>query len=176
MPAPVALKFSRVQGENKRVEVVEVRRVVATNLHGAFSEWETQACYLTRCENYLYSLSINLGPVQGPLTRNQYFDYVAPVKAKLGLPEQPRAIVFHQKNNREHAHLIRLDLKDSARSGWTQTADYSHSGHSVGPSIEARSPKLAKDYDRTANPSNDNKAQERIKHRRQWTWGLYQSC
>lgn len=94
------------QHDNEEMILVDVRGAVADDLHGAFAEWEAQAHALTRCENYLYSLSINPDPKQGPLTREQYADYIARVETKLGLTDQPRAVVFHTKYGREHCHVV----------------------------------------------------------------------
>ena len=76
------------------------------DLPGAFAEWEAQAHALTRCKNYLYSLSINPDNRQGELTREQYFDYIARAEERLGLSDQPRAVVFHIKHGREHCHVV----------------------------------------------------------------------
>jgi hypothetical protein len=92
--------------DNELVEVMEVFGAIAPDLHGAFAEWEAQAHALTRCENYLYSLSVNPDPAQDPLNREQYFDYINRVEDKLGLTGQPRAIVFHSKYGREHCHVV----------------------------------------------------------------------
>lgn len=94
------------QHDNEEMILVDVRGAVADDLHGAFAEWEAQAHTLTRCENYLYSLSINPDPRQGPLSREQYFDYIARVENRLGLSEQPRAVVFHTKYGRAHCHVV----------------------------------------------------------------------
>ncbi|KRT56444.1 relaxase/mobilization nuclease domain-containing protein [endosymbiont of Ridgeia piscesae] len=98
--------------DNEMVELVEVNGAIAQDLHGAFAEWEAQAHALTRCENYLYSLSVNPDPAQDPITRDQYFDYIRRVEEKLGLTDQPRAVVFHSKYGREHCHVIwsRIDV------------------------------------------------------------------
>lgn len=92
--------------DNEYVEIADVRGAIARDLHGAFAEWEFQADTLTRCKNYLYSLSLNPDPEQGRLTREQYLDYLARVEDKLGLSEQPRAVVFHIKDGREHCHAV----------------------------------------------------------------------
>ena len=97
--------------ENERLEVVQVRGAVARDLHGAFAEWEAQAHTLTRCTNYLYSLSINPDQRQGRLTKDQYLDYIERTESRLGLSGQPRAIVFHIKKDRhgvprEHCHVV----------------------------------------------------------------------
>lgn len=92
--------------DNEYMEVAELRGAIAQDLHGAFAEWEAQAHALTKCENYLYSLSINPDPEQGPLTRDQYKDYIDRAEQKLGLSGQPRAVVFHIKDGREHCHVV----------------------------------------------------------------------
>jgi len=65
-----------------------------------------QAEDLTRCTQYLYSLSINPDPRQGRLSRDQYMDYIARTEDMLGLTGQPRAVVFHEKYGREHCHVV----------------------------------------------------------------------
>lgn len=92
--------------DNELAELAHIRGAVAEDLHGAFKEWEVQADTLTRCRKYLYSLSINPDPAQGPLTRDQYMDYIARAEEVLGLKEQPRAVVFHIKDGREHCHVV----------------------------------------------------------------------
>lgn len=91
--------------DNELVELAEVRGAIAPDMHGAFAEWEAQAHALTKCKNYLYSLSVNPDPKQDPLTREQYFDYIKRVEEELGLTDQPRAVVFHIKYGREHCHV-----------------------------------------------------------------------
>ena len=99
--------------DNEYVEIAEVRGAVARDLHGAFAEWEVCAHAMTCCRNYLYSLSVNPDPAQGQLTRAQYRDYIDRVEGKLGLSGQPRAIVFHIKEGREHCHVVwsRIDTE-----------------------------------------------------------------
>jgi len=99
--------------DNEQVELAHVRGAIAKDLHGAFAEWEVQAHSLTRCQKYLYSLSVNPDPRQGPLTRAQYFDYIGRAEERLGLAGQPRAVVFHVKEGREHCHVVwsRIDAE-----------------------------------------------------------------
>lgn len=91
--------------DNDRVEVAEVRGAIAPDLHGAFAEWSATAKG-TRCRKYLYSLSVNPDPEQGPLTRAQYRDFIDRAEQELGLTGQPRALVFHVKHGREHCHAV----------------------------------------------------------------------
>lgn len=93
---------------NSRVEVAELRGFAGVNLHEAFAEIEAIASG-TRAEEYLYSLSVN--PTE-PMTREQYGRAIDRVEGKLGLTDQPRAVVFHVKEGREHAHVVwsRIDV------------------------------------------------------------------
>lgn len=99
--------------DNEYVEVAEVRGAIADDLHGAFAEWEVLAVNLTRCRNYLYSMSVNPDPDGGPLAREQYLDYVQRAEKALGLEGQPRAVIFHIKEGREHCHVVwsRIDAR-----------------------------------------------------------------
>ena len=78
-------------------------------LWARFSEFKAHANG-TRCTDYLYSVSIN---PSAPLTREQYFSAIQEIEARLGLADQPRAVVFHVKDGREHAHVVwsRIDLE-----------------------------------------------------------------
>jgi MobA/VirD2-like, nuclease domain len=105
--------------DNEQVDLFSVRGAVAGDLHGALAEWEAIAGALTRCRQYLCSLSINPDERQGRLTRDQYLDYIARAEGALGLAGQPRAIVFHIKRDehgraREHCHVVwsRIDVQN----------------------------------------------------------------
>ena len=99
--------------DNEYVEIAEVRGAVARDLHGAFAEWEVCAHAMTGCRNYLYSLSVNPDPSQRALSRAEYYDYLDRVETKLNLSGQPRAVVFHIKDGREHCHVVwsRIDAE-----------------------------------------------------------------
>lgn len=105
--------------DNEQVTLFAVRGAVARDLHGALAEWEAIAGALTRCRQYLCSLSINPDERQGRLSRDQYLDYIARTEAALGLAGQPRAIIFHVKRDghgraREHCHVVwsRIDVEN----------------------------------------------------------------
>jgi hypothetical protein len=100
--------------DNERVHIAEIRGAMAADLHGAFAEWRAQSGG-TRCLKYLYSLSINPDPDQGPLTRAQYLDFIERTEKSLGLEGQPRALVFHIKHGREHCHAVwsRINVEKS---------------------------------------------------------------
>ena len=90
--------------DNERVEVAEITNSVSRNLHGAFAEWEA-ASTATNCKKYLYHLMLNPDPQQRPLTRAEYYEYIARTEKTLGLTDQPRIVVFHSKNGRGHCHV-----------------------------------------------------------------------
>ena len=105
--------------DNEYVEVVELRGSVADDLHGFFAEIEAQAAAMTNCSNYLYSLSENADPAQGPMPRELYLEYANRAEEALGLSGQARAIVCHIKEDRngvgrEHYHVAwsRIDVQE----------------------------------------------------------------
>jgi hypothetical protein len=80
------------QFDNDHVEVVDLRGAVAQDLHGAFHEWFAQS-KATKCQKYLYSLSVNPDLAKYNLTREQYLDFIARTERSLKLVGQPRAVV-----------------------------------------------------------------------------------
>ena len=90
--------------DNDHVTVHELRGFIADNLHGAMNE--TYAISRgTKCRQFLFSLSLN--PPQNETVDTDVFeDALERVEHKLGLTDQPRAIVFHEKNNRRHVHAV----------------------------------------------------------------------
>jgi hypothetical protein len=96
--------------DNEVVEVAEVRGTVARDLSGAFAEWAAEAS-ATRCKKFLYSLSLSPDQKQGHLTREQYLELLARTERSLKLVGQPRAVVFHEKRDkdgalRQHCHAV----------------------------------------------------------------------
>ena len=96
--------------DNDEMELAEIRGTLAQDLHGVLSEFEAHAAG-TRCKQPLYSLSIN--PSE-PVTRAQYFAAIGRIEDRLGLHDQPRAVVFHVKEGRHHCHVVwsRIDTKN----------------------------------------------------------------
>jgi ATP-dependent exoDNAse (exonuclease V) alpha subunit len=90
--------------DNDHVTVHAVEGFVASNLAEAFAECEAIA-QGTQCRKYLFSLSLN-PPPGAKVTVEEFEDAIARIEMKLGLAGQPRAIVFHEKNGRRHAHCV----------------------------------------------------------------------
>ena len=97
-------RYLMTMRENDHVELHEVRGFACEDLAGAFSEADAIAKG-TRCRNHLFSLSLN--PPQGETVGIEAFEQAADeIERKLGLQDQPRAIVFHEKDGRRHAHVV----------------------------------------------------------------------
>lgn len=97
--------------DNEHVELHEVSGFVSDELLEAFHEADAIAKG-TRCKNYLFSMSLN--PPEGAYVETEVFERAADrIGKKLGLDNQPRAIVFHEKDGRRHAHVVwsRIDTK-----------------------------------------------------------------
>jgi hypothetical protein len=98
--------------DNEHAHVHELRGFVADDLPGAFQE-AYAASKGTRAKQFLFSLSLNPPPKEHVPTE----DFVAAIdriEERLGLAGQPRAIVFHEKDGRRHAHTVwsRIDAQN----------------------------------------------------------------
>lgn len=92
------------EDQNDHIEVHELRGFVSENLHGALAEAEAIS-NATKCEKYLFSLSLN--PPKGATPSKEDFIRAADqVEEKLGLTGHARAVVFHEKDARRHAHVV----------------------------------------------------------------------
>lgn len=98
--------------DNEHVRVAELRSFAADDLRGAFDEAHAISKG-TRCKQYLFSLSLN--PPQGAeVSEKQFMRAADQAERALGLDGQPRAIVFHEKEGRRHAHVVwsRIDAEN----------------------------------------------------------------
>ena len=90
--------------ENEHVEIHEVRGFASEDLTGALNE-AYAVSRGTKCRQFLFSLSLN--PPQGERVGVADFENaIDRVESSLGLVGQPRAIVFHEKEGRRHAHCV----------------------------------------------------------------------
>lgn len=96
--------------DNEHVEVHELRGFASGELPSAFQEAEAVSRG-TRAKQFLFSLSLN-PPPRERVTIEAYEKAIDAVERKLGLENQPRAIVFHEKDGRRHAHAVwsRIDV------------------------------------------------------------------
>ena len=99
--------------ENEHVEVYELRGFASEkSLSGALQE-VVAISKGTRCQQMLFSLSLN-PPIGEAVQISDFEDAIAKVEEKLGLSDQPRAVVFHEKEGRCHAHVVwsRIDAAE----------------------------------------------------------------
>ncbi|MEW3780790.1 hypothetical protein QOZ23_04675 [Pseudomonas aeruginosa] len=133
--------------DNEHIAVHDLRDFTADDLHGAFQEIEAVSRG-TRAKQFLFSVSLN-PPPRERVTVEAFEAAIAAVETKLGLDRQPRAIVFHEKDGRRHAHAVwsridtenmkainlphfKLKLQDVARQlylehGWTMPRGFINS-------------------------------------------------
>ena len=96
---------------NERAMLRELSGVAAGDLAGALAEMEAVAAG-TRCRKSLYHASINV-PVNETMSPEQWMYAVNRLGHELGFDGQPRAIVEHVKEGRQHIHVVwsRIDLE-----------------------------------------------------------------
>lgn len=89
--------------QNDHVELTDIRGLAADDLAGALLEMEALA-RATRATQPLFCVSFN-PPGSHELSLEQFERAFAAVERKFGLSDQPRAVVFHEKEGRRHAHV-----------------------------------------------------------------------
>ena len=96
--------------DNDHVELHEMRGFVASGLQGGLNEVYAMSRG-TRCRQYLFSVSLN-PPETERVPVNVFEAAINAIEQKLGLTEQSRAIIFHEKQGRRHAHVVwsRIDV------------------------------------------------------------------
>ena len=100
-----------LKDDNEHVDVHELRGFSSSDLHGAFKEAQALS-KATRASKYLFSLSLN-PPGEERVSIESFEAAIAKVEHGLGLEDQPRAIVFHEKEGRRHCHAVwsRVDME-----------------------------------------------------------------
>jgi Ti-type conjugative transfer relaxase TraA len=105
------LALHLLKDENDHVEIYELRGFMSDDLVSALKE-----IYLigksTRAKKILYSMSIN-PPENKQVSTEDFLNAIERAEKKLGLKGQARAIVFHEKEGRRHAHCVwsRIDAR-----------------------------------------------------------------
>ena len=98
--------------DNEHVNVHEVRGFMANDVLGALNEAHALSKG-TQCRQFMYSLSLN-PPQDEKVDIRVFEETLEQVEKKLGLEDQPRVIVFHEKEGRRHAHAVwsRIDTEE----------------------------------------------------------------
>lgn len=91
--------------DNELVELHELRGLVSeSDLTAALVEMDAQAAG-TRARKPLFSVSFN-PPEKAEAGTRDFEEAFAKVEKQFGLENQPRAVIFHEKEGRRHAHVI----------------------------------------------------------------------
>lgn len=105
------LALHLLKEENDHVEIHELRGFMSDDLVSALREAYVIS-KATRAKKYLYSLSIN-PPANENVSTEDFLKAITKAEKELGLTDQPRGIIFHEKNGRRHAHCVwsRIDIR-----------------------------------------------------------------
>lgn len=97
--------------DNEHVEVHELRGFLSNDLHAALHEIYAVSRG-TRAKQFMFSLSLS-PPADERVPIDVFESAIDDAENRLGLEGQPRAVVFHEKNGRRHAHVVwsRIDTE-----------------------------------------------------------------
>ena len=98
--------------DNDHVTCLELRDFSSNQLHGALAEVHAIS-KATQCKQFMFSLSLN-PPQDHIATEEEFLDAADRAEQQLGLSDQSRAIVVHEKEGRRHAHVVwsRIDADE----------------------------------------------------------------
>lgn len=90
--------------DNDHVSVHELRGFMGHDLTDAFNEVYAQSRG-TKCTRYFFSLSLS-PPSSASVDISMFERAIDQIEEKIGLTGQARAVVFHEKDGRRHAHCV----------------------------------------------------------------------
>lgn len=98
--------------DNDHVEVAEMRGFMADDFAGALAEMHAVSKG-TRCKQFMFSLSVN-PPKGAEASIGDLMQAIDRAGERLGLQDQPRVVVIHEKNGIRHAHAVfsRIDAAE----------------------------------------------------------------
>lgn len=97
--------------QNEHITVHEIRGFVSDDLAEALREAYAMSRG-TRCKQFLFSVSLN-PPEDADVSIEDFEAAIEQIERKMGLVDQPRIIVFHEKHGRRHCHAVwsRIDAE-----------------------------------------------------------------
>lgn len=98
--------------DNDHVACLELKGFSSDHLHGALAEMHAIS-KATQCKQFMFSLGLN-PPMDHIATEDDFLEAANRAEDQLGLSNQPRAIVVHEKEGRRHAHVVwsRIDADE----------------------------------------------------------------
>ena len=97
--------------DNDHVSLADIRGTAAEDLRGALLEMEAISNG-TKCKQPFFHVIFN-PPESANLTREQFAEAFDKLEADMGFADHSRAVVFHEKNGREHAHVVYSRIHES---------------------------------------------------------------
>jgi len=97
--------------QNEHITVHDIRGYVADNIADALREAYAMSRG-TRCKQFLFSVSLN-PPETADVSVEDFEAAIEMVEKKMHLLNQPRIVVFHEKEGRRHCHAVwsRIDTE-----------------------------------------------------------------
>lgn len=98
--------------DNDHVTLHEMRGLAGNSLHAALAEIDAVSRG-TRCQKPFFSVSFN-PPMGQQVPHAQFDEAFDKLERKLGLVDQPRAVIYHEKEGRSHCHVVwsRIDSQE----------------------------------------------------------------
>ncbi len=93
-----------LKSDNEHVTVHDLRGFVADDLVPALNEIYAVSRG-TKAKQYLFSVSLNPPPSERVSTQD-FEEAISRIEKEFGLQDQPRAVVFHEKDGRRHCHAV----------------------------------------------------------------------
>ena len=98
------LAYHLLNDENEHVTVHEVKGFISDDVVGAFKEIQSIAKG-TQCKKFMFSLSLNPPPEESA-SIDDFENAIDRIEDELNIKDQPRCIVFHEKEGRRHCHAV----------------------------------------------------------------------
>ena len=90
--------------ENEHVELHDIRGFLAEDVVGALREAEAVSIG-TKCRQFLFSVSLN-PPERENVHIETFKKAIEAIEEQNGLTDQPRIVIFHEKEGRRHCHAV----------------------------------------------------------------------
>lgn len=117
--------------DNQKAVLHSLSGAASDNIYEAFREWEVIADN-TNCKKGFYSLSINPDKSQRDWSDKEWQHAIDHIEDRLGLSDQPRAIIFHEKIGesdgelRKHCHVVWSRINGRELKAIHMSNDYYH--------------------------------------------------
>lgn len=103
-----------LEDKNDRVEVWGIRGDIERNLPETLDDWRSDALG-TRCGKPLYHAQFSPDPDR-ILSRQEWDKVFEQFEKALGFDKQPRVIVFHENEDRQHIHAVYSRMDENGRA------------------------------------------------------------